>query len=358
MIDRLRDPRPHRDRMRTAASGLGRRSGPGVQLDGAVVVITGASSGIGRAAARRFAGEHARLFLVARSAEALAEVAVECRVAGATSVTAYPCDVADPEAHERLVAQVLAECGRVDVWVNDAAVMSYGRIEDTPVDIQRRIVEVNLLGVMWGTRAVVPVLRRQERGVLINLSSLYGKMTTPYVSGYAASKFGILGFTQTVRQELHDVPGVAVCAVLPGSMDTPIFRHAANYVGRRIKPVPPVSSPERVARAIVGLAVRPRAHVEVGRLHHFASLGHALLPGAYGDLAPGVMRFVAIGDEPEDPHPGNVLAPDPGTDAVAGHWRNRPARAAVLTAAAATTAATAAAVARLWLRRSRPARRD
>ena len=86
MIDRLRDPRPHRDRMRIAASGLGRRSGPGVQLDGAVVVITGASSGIGRAAARRFAGRHGRLFLVARSAEALEDVVVECRVAGAASV--------------------------------------------------------------------------------------------------------------------------------------------------------------------------------------------------------------------------------------------------------------------------------
>jgi short-subunit dehydrogenase len=349
MADRLRDPRPHADRVRAAASGLPRRSRRrGVDLDGAVVVITGASSGIGRAAARRFAGKHAHLFLVARSADALEDAAAECRDAGAASVTAYPLDVAEPEAHERLVARVLAERDRIDVWVNDAAVMSYGRVEDTPVDVQRRIVEVNLLGVMWGTRAVVPVLRRQGRGVLINVSSLYGKMTTPYVSGYAASKFGILGFTQTVRQELHDVPGVAVCAVLPGSMDTPIFRHAANYVGRRIKPVPPVSSPERVARAIVGLATRPRAHVEVGRLHHFASLGQALLPGAYGDLAPGVMRFVAIGDEPQDTHPGNVLAPDPSSDAVSGHWRNVPARAVVVAAAAAT----AAGGARLWLKRS------
>jgi short-subunit dehydrogenase len=349
MMDRLRDPRPHTDRMRAAASALRRSSRRGVDLDGAAVVVTGASSGIGRATARRFAGRHARLFLVARSADALAEVAAECRDAGAAAVTAYPFDVVEPEAHDRLVARVLAECGRIDVWVNAAAVMSYGRLEDTPVEIQRRIVEVNLLGVMWGTRAVVPVLRRQGHGVLVNVSSLYGKMTTPYVSGYAASKFGILGFTQTVRQELHDVPGVAVCAVLPGSMDTPIFRHAANYVGRRVRPVPPVSSPERVARAIVGLATRPRAHVEVGRLHHFASLGHALLPGAYGDLAPGVMRFVAIGDEPEDPHPGNVLAPDPSTDAVSGHWRNRPVRAALLTAAAATGAGGGW----LWLRRSR-----
>jgi len=336
MADRLRDPRPHTDRLRAAASGLSRRSRRrGVDLDGAVVVLTGASSGIGRAAARRFARQHARLFLVARSAEALAEVAEECRDAGAAAVTAYPFDVAEPEAHERLVARVLAECGRVDVWVNDAAVMSYGRIEDTPVDVQRRIVEVNLLGVMWGTRAVVPVLRRQGRGVLINVSSLYGKMTTPYVSGYAASKFGILGFTQTVRQELHDVPGVAVCAVLPGSMDTPIFRHAANYIGREIKPVPPVSSPRRVARAIVDLAQHPKAQVEVGRLHHLASRGHAVLPGAYGDLAPGVMRFVAIGDEPQEKHSGNLFETAVGApNGVDGHWRNTRVRAALVGVAA------------------------
>lgn len=321
----------------------------GVDLDGAVVVITGASSGIGRAAARRFAGKHARLFLAARSAESLEEVAFECRQAGAASVAVCRMDVAEPEAHERLVKQALAACGRVDVWVNDAAVMSYGRVEDTPVAVLRRIVEVNLLGVMWGTRAVVPVFRRQRRGVLINVSSLYGKMTTPYVTGYAASKFGILGFTQTVRQELHDVPGVFVCAVLPGSMDTPIFRHAANYVGRAIKPVPPVSSPERVARAIVDLAAYPRAQVEIGRLHHLASLAHALLPGAYGDLAPGVMRFVAIGDEPEDPHPGNVF--DPGAqDGVEGNWRNPRVRAAVAAAAAALTAAAGTGV---WRRRRR-----
>jgi len=325
-------------RERTAARPLrlvSRRTG--VDPEGAVVVITGASSGIGRATAHRFAGHHAHLVLAARSPGPLEETAAECREAGAASVTTLPLDVADATAHERLAARAVDQHGRIDVWVNDAAVMSYGRVEETPVEIQRRIVEVNLLGVMWGTRAVVPVLRRQGRGVLINVSSLYGKVVTPYVSGYAASKFGILGFTQTVRQEMHDVPGVAVCAVLPGSIDTPIFRHAANYLGRGVKPVPPVSSPHRVARAIVDLARRPRRQVEVGQLHHLVSLGHALLPRAYGDLAPGVMRFVAVGEGSRAVHPGNVLRPDPpgdaGIHAVSGEWSNPWARAAVAAAA-------------------------
>lgn len=305
----------------------------GVDLDGAVVVITGASSGIGRATARQFAREGARLVLAARSAAALHVAADECRADGARAVSVVPLDVADAEATQRLADRALADHGSVEVWVNAAAVMSYGRIEETPVEVQRRIVEVNLLGVMWGTRAVLPLFRRQGHGVLINVSSLYGKVATPYVSGYAASKFGILGFTQVARQELHDVPGVAVCAVLPGSIDTPIFRHAADYLGRPVKPVPPVSSPWRVARAIVDLARRPRRQVQIGQLQHLVSIGHALLPRAYGDLAPGVMRFVAVGRGSLQKHAGTVFEPDPSSDAIVGDWRNRRARTAAGAAA-------------------------
>ena len=311
------------------------------------MVITGASSGIGRATAHRFAAEHSRLVLAARCAGPLREVAEECRRAGSPGVVTCPLDVADPSAHDRLVAEAVAAFGGIDVWVNDAAVMSYGTVEETPVEVQRRIIEVNLLGVMWGTRAVLPVFRRQGHGVLINVSSLYGKVATPYVSGYAASKFGILGFTQVARQEMHDAPGVAVCAVLPGSIDTPIFRHAANYLGREIKPVPPVAAPRRVARTIVDLARRPRRQAQVGRIQHLVSIGHALLPRAYGDLAPGVMRFVAVGDEPEPAHPGTVFDPDPTSDAVTGHWRNPSARM-LAAASGAAIAAGAAGVIRLW----------
>ena len=321
----------------------------GIDLPGAVVVITGASSGIGRAAARRFAAEGARVVIAARSPQALAEAAAECHAAGAGDVVAIPLDVTEPDAHEQLVSRAIERFGRIDVWVNDAAVMSYGRVEDTPVITQARVVETNLFGTMWGTRAVVPVFRRQCRGVLINVASLYGKVSTPYVSAYAASKFGILGFTQTVRQELQDVDGVAVCAVLPGSMDTPIFAHSANYTGHRVKPVPPVSSPERVARVIVRLARRPRPQVQVGQLQHLASWGHAVLPRAYGSLAPGVMRFVAIGRDPQPQHPGTVFEPDPDSDAITGGWRNRRLRLSVTAGFLSASAAAGWALAhRTW----------
>jgi len=291
------------------------------------VVITGGSSGIGRATGRRFAAAGANVVLAARSEAALEEAVAECRAAGGRAI-AVPVDVADPAGPVRLVNRALQDFGRVDVWVNSAGVMSYGALGDTPIATQRRIIEVNLLGVMWGTRAVLPTMKEQKHGVIINVSSLYGKVATPYVSGYAASKFGILGFSQVVRQELRKVPGVSICVVLPGSMDTPIFRNAANYTGRRARPVPPVGDPDRVARAILRLARRPRRQVTVGMVQHLATLAHAWVPGLYAELAPSAMRFVALGKDDEERHEGNVFDPL-GAHGVTGGWRHRGRNVAV-----------------------------
>ena len=286
----------------------------------AVIVVTGASSGIGRATAAACAAKSARVVLAARASRALDEAAAECRDAGG-QVVVVPTDVADGHAVDKLAARAVEEFGRIDVWVNDAAVMAYGRFEDTPADVHRRVIDVNLFGQVHGARAVLPVFRWQGAGILINVASLYGKMTSPYVSAYVTSKFGVIGFSEVLRQETQGTKNIHVCTVLPGSVDTPIFRHAANHLGHQPRPVPAVSSPDRVVRAILRLIRWPRRQVAIGWSARFFAVGHALAPGLYHRLAPVVMDVLGSGRGESEESTGNVFQPMPEWNQVQGGWR-------------------------------------
>lgn len=230
-------------------------------------------------------------------------------------------DVSDEAAVGDLLRRAVAEYGRVDAWVNAAAVWSYGRFEQTPALVFRQVVETTLFGQVHSARAVLPQFRRQGNGVLVNVASLYGRVSSPYVAPYVTAKWGLLGFSEVLRQELRDEPGIAVCAVLPGAVDTPIYRHAANYVGRQIRPLPPAVAPERVADVIVGLLDRPRPQVVVGRLQHVGAWAHDLLPGLYDRLVGPVVHLCALRAEPALPDEGTVFSPHPATNAVDDGWR-------------------------------------
>jgi hypothetical protein len=139
--------------------------------------------------------------------------------------------------------------------------------------------ETNFFGTVYGTRAALAQFRHQGRGTLINVSSVFGSTTGPYVSAYAASKFAVRGLSASVRQEFEGT-GIHICTLLPAAIDTPLWQHSANYTGWRIRPIEPIYSPERVARAIVRMLERPRRELFIGHSRRSFALLHTLAPAA------------------------------------------------------------------------------
>jgi NAD(P)-dependent dehydrogenase (short-subunit alcohol dehydrogenase family) len=316
-------------------AGRGASGRAGIRdLRGAVVVITGASSGIGRAAARSFADQGARIVLAARGPGDLEDAAAECRAAGGEALV-HVTDVTEEEAVQRLASAAIERFGHIDVWINNAGVIAYAPFEELPAEAFRRVIETNLFGQVHGARAALAHFRRQGHGILINTCSVWGRVTSPYVSAYVASKFAIRALGECLHQELADEPGIDVVTLLPGSVDTPIFHHAGNWTGRAIRPIPPVAAPDEVAEAMLRCARDPRREVTLGRAGHLLEAMHMSMPGVFASLVPQVFRASALGG-PVAPSDGNLFEPAPNR--VRGGWRHgwpRGAKALMGTAAGA-----------------------
>lgn len=286
------------------------------RIEGSVAVVTGASSGIGRATAHALAQRGAHVVLAARSEDDLREAARECEQAGGQAL-AVPTDVGDEAAVQELARRAVERFGRIDVWVNNAGVMAYGHFEQTPSEVYDAIIRTNLLGEVYGARAAMASFRTQSAGVLINVASLWGRITSPYVTPYVVSKFGVRAFSQCLRQGLRDTDGsedIHVCTILPESIDTPIFRHAGNYTGRRVRAVPPIAAPQRVAQAILRCVEHPRPEVTVGWAGHLLEWGTALMPPRlYNRIVPHVFDLAAFGPQSAEQTAGNLF--EPGGDA-------------------------------------------
>jgi short-subunit dehydrogenase len=308
--------------------------------DNFVVVITGASSGIGRATAADLAARGARLVLAARSATSLETAAAECRATGAEVVTVVA-DVVEEEDVRRVRDAAIHRFGRVDGWVHTAAVVAYGRFEDVPSAVFRRVVDTNLHGTVHASRVALEQFGEQGRGTLVLTGSLLGEIVTPYMSSYVTSKWAVRGLARALAIEARETPDVHVCVVSPGGVDTPVYHQAANYAGRTGRPPPPVDPPEKVAAAIVRSLVDHRPRRSVGPANLVARAGFTLVPGLFDMLVLPLMRAGGLAKDTIEPHDGNVFAAAPQGDAVHGEWGRhwlRGATAGVVTASAALAA--------------------
>lgn len=296
------------------------------KLRDAVVVVTGASSGIGRATAVAFAREGARVVVAARREEPLNAVVAECGRLG-TRAVAVPTDVANEAAVQELARRAVEAFGRIDVWVNNAAVALFGRFEETPSDVYRQVIETDLFGYIYGARAVLPVFHAQGRGVLINTGSMVSVVPVPYLSAYAVAKQGVRALGESLRQELalEKASEIHVSTVMPATIDTPLFQHAGNYTGRTPKAMPPVYPPELVAKTIVAQAKagKPRREVFVGNAARLARGQFLLSPAATERAVATMVDQQHLTDEPAPRSAGNVLAPVPEGTTATGGWQGK-----------------------------------
>jgi short-subunit dehydrogenase len=308
------------------------------------VVITGASSGVGRAIAIEFAKQHAKLVLAARRQEALEEVAAECNALGAQTIV-VPTDTRDAAGIHKL-AEAAAVRGAIDIWINNAGVLAAGAMDEVPSEVNEDVIRTNLLGYVHGAHAVLPYFKRQGYGTLVNNISVGGWFPTPYAAAYSASKFGLRGFFEALKGELNKYPDIHICDLYPGFLDTPGIQHAANYTGKVLKPAPPVYDPRKVAREIIRIVQRPKNKVTIGVAAGFLGLAYQLFPALSRNITAFTIRKYLAQADATAPTSGNVLRPVDFGSGIDGSWRNKKMKPQVKTGLAVF--AVLAGLALLW----------
>ncbi|KIG14513.1 Dehydrogenase [Enhygromyxa salina] len=269
-----------------------------------VVVITGASAGIGRALARRFAREGASIGLLARGGLKLTATVEEVEELGGRAL-AIEVDVADPEAVEAAATQIEEELGPIDIWINNAGVAVAGRIMDMSPDEIRRVSDVTYHGAAWGTRAALARMSERGRGTIVQIGSGTAYQAVPMLTSYSAAKHALRGFTNGLRAELlHDGTDVHLTMVHPSAINTPFYTWARNLLPYRPVPLRPVYQPELAADIIYWAAHARRRDVYLGWATVGAIFVDQLAPGLADRL---LVRNVRMTEERSEPAPPDQL---------------------------------------------------
>ncbi len=286
------------------------------------IVITGASSGVGRAAALAFAKHKATLVLAARGEKALYEAAEECKEWGANAI-AVVTDVTDAHAVKALAQAAIDESGKIDVWINNAGVLAAGDFIKTPVQVHTQVIETNLIGYVHGAHAALPYFIKQGHGTLINNISVGGWMPVPFGVGYSASKYGIRGFSEALRGELAKYKDIHVCDLFPAFLDTPGTQHAGNFTGVVLRPAPPVYDPQKVADAMVRLSVKPKDGTTIGSVASFLRLAHFVSPKLTRNFTALFMKTYINEADNIPVTSGNLFEPVEYGTSIYGGWNSQ-----------------------------------
>jgi NAD(P)-dependent dehydrogenase (short-subunit alcohol dehydrogenase family) len=294
-----------------------------------VVVVTGASAGLGRAIAQAFAKKGARLGLIARNPEALEACRQECEQLGGQALT-LPLDVSDAEAVDAAAERVEHELGPIDVWVNNAMVGVFSPVSEMEPADYKRVTEVIYLGFVFGTLAAYKRMLKRDRGTIVQIGSALSYRSIPLQSAYCATKHAINGFTDSLRCELHhNKSHVKVTTVQMPAMNTWQFNWVKNRMPHMTQPVPPIYEPDLTAKVVVaaGLAKCPRREYWVGMPTVLAIVGQKFIPGLL-DIYLGKTGYKSqqIQSEPTPPNaPNNVYHYLPGTHGARGKFTNQSA---------------------------------
>ncbi|WP_312077063.1 SDR family oxidoreductase [Chryseobacterium sp.] len=285
-------------------------------LKGKTVVITGGSSGVGRAAAEAFALEGCNIVIAARGEKGLEETVTLLHDLGAVAL-AVKTDVSVAEDVQNLAEKALQYNGRIDIWVNNAGVMATGKFEDMSADAIDQVIKTNLLGYLHGAHTVLPIFKKQTDGILINNISIGGWVPTPYGTAYSASKYGIRGMVEGLQGEVSEFPNIHVCALYPGMQKSTGNSHSAKYSGLDFKVPPGASDPRDLAELMVKRAKNPKVHTLPDFSAFMMKNFYKVFPELFTNLSFGVVRMMMKPDKNKDTN-GNIFVPSNGPAKIYG----------------------------------------